>query len=83
MKSLLTLQWLMGSVSASYPQEPLCKCFPGDTCWPTASEWDALNATVGGRLVATVPLGSPCHDPHYDAAECAYLQSQWQYEEIQ
>ncbi|KAK2049429.1 FAD binding domain-containing protein [Colletotrichum somersetense] len=59
-----------------------CKCFPGDSCWPATAQWDALNTTVGGNLIATVPLGSPCHDPTYDAATCASLQSQWQYSEI-
>ncbi|KAK1995412.1 FAD binding domain-containing protein [Colletotrichum falcatum] len=59
-----------------------CKCFPGDSCWPATAQWDALNTTVGGNLIATVPLGSPCHDPTYDAAACASLQSQWQYSEI-
>ena len=54
-----------------------CKCFPGDACWPSQDEWSSLNATVSGRLMATVPLGSPCHDPYYDEEECAYLQSQW------
>ncbi|OHW97961.1 FAD binding domain-containing protein [Colletotrichum incanum] len=59
-----------------------CKCFPGDSCWPATAQWDALNTTVGGNLIATVPLGSPCHDPTYDAATCATLQSQWQQSEI-
>ncbi|TDZ36455.1 FAD-linked oxidoreductase ZEB1 [Colletotrichum trifolii] len=59
-----------------------CKCFPGDACWPAAATWDALNTTVGGNLIATVPLGSPCHDPTYDAAACASLQSKWQYSDI-
>ncbi|KAK2008927.1 FAD binding domain-containing protein [Colletotrichum eremochloae] len=59
-----------------------CKCFPGDSCWPAKAQWDALNTTVGGNLIATVPLGSPCHDPTYDAATCASLQSKWQSEEI-
>ncbi|KAK2053783.1 FAD binding domain-containing protein [Colletotrichum caudatum] len=59
-----------------------CKCFPGDSCWPATAQWDALNTTVGGNLIATVPLGSPCHDPTYDAATCASLKSQWQYSEI-
>ncbi|KUI56033.1 ER membrane protein complex subunit 1 [Cytospora mali] len=54
-----------------------CKCFPGDACWPSQAEWSTLNTTVGGRLIATVPLGSPCHDPYYDEDECAYLQDQW------
>ena len=30
-----------------------------------------------GRLVATVPLGAPCHDPVYNAAICESLQSNW------
>ncbi|KAF5484496.1 FAD-linked oxidoreductase ZEB1 [Colletotrichum siamense] len=59
-----------------------CKCFPGDSCWPSTETWNALNTTVGGRLIATVPLGSPCHDPTYDAATCATLQSEWQDSEI-
>ncbi|EFQ34535.1 FAD binding domain-containing protein [Colletotrichum graminicola] len=59
-----------------------CKCFPGDSCWPVTAQWDALNTTVGGNLIATIPLGSPCHDPTYDAATCASLQSAWQDSEI-
>ncbi|KAF5021891.1 hypothetical protein F66182_6082 [Fusarium sp. NRRL 66182] len=59
-----------------------CKCFPGDSCWPLENDWKSLNSTVNGRLIKTVPLGSPCHDPTYDAEACAYLQSQWQQTEI-
>ncbi|KAH8596904.1 FAD binding domain protein [Bisporella sp. PMI_857] len=55
-----------------------CRYLPGDSGWPTAAQWRALNATVEGRLIATVPLGSPCHDPSYNAATCASYQSQWQ-----
>ncbi|KAK7914381.1 hypothetical protein PG985_012084 [Apiospora marii] len=55
----------------------ICKCFPGDACWPSEADWAALNDTVGGRLVATVPLGSPCHDPTYDEEACASLRDQW------
>ncbi|KAJ7194348.1 hypothetical protein GGX14DRAFT_552786 [Mycena pura] len=54
-----------------------CKSFPGDVSFSSDEEWAALNATVGGRLVATVPLGSPCHDPHFNAELCATLQSEW------
>lgn len=54
-----------------------CKCFPGDILWPSHSEWNQFNTTIGGRLVAVVPLGSPCHDPNYDADLCTSLQDQW------
>uniref|UniRef100_L2GIA3 FAD binding domain protein n=1 Tax=Colletotrichum fructicola (strain Nara gc5) TaxID=1213859 RepID=L2GIA3_COLFN len=51
-----------------------CRCFPGDDCWPTAAEWDAFNTTVGGRLIATVPIGAVCP---YDEAKCTALQNAW------
>ncbi|RFU28033.1 hypothetical protein B7463_g8305, partial [Scytalidium lignicola] len=54
-----------------------CHCFPGDACWPSTTAWSSLNRTVGGRLIATVPIGTPCHDPAYNATECATLQSEW------
>ena len=54
-----------------------CRCFPGDPCWPSRADWAGLNSSVSGRLVATIPLGSPCHDPTYNAAECKILQTNW------
>ena len=54
-----------------------CRCFPGDCCWPKEDVWKTLNETVGGRLIATVPLAKACHDPDYDAATCQWLQSLW------
>ncbi|PWY71002.1 FAD-binding domain-containing protein [Aspergillus heteromorphus CBS 117.55] len=56
-----------------------CHCMPGDSCWPSTSSWDSLNTTVGGRLVATVPIGTPCHDPNYNGDECTTLQDNWYY----
>ncbi|KAH6867411.1 hypothetical protein B0T10DRAFT_502405 [Thelonectria olida] len=66
----------------AYATSAGCKCFPGDSCWPLDNDWKSLNSSVNGRLIKTVPLGSPCHDPTYDAEECKYLQSQWQLPEI-
>ncbi|PVH81290.1 putative isoamyl alcohol oxidase [Cadophora sp. DSE1049] len=61
------------------PRQPpqKCHCFPGDACWPSISSWSKLNGTVGGRLIATIPIGSPCHHPTYNAAECAAIQNSW------
>jgi hypothetical protein len=36
-----------------------------------------LNQTVSGKLIKTVPIGSPCHDPTYDEAACTELKAQW------
>jgi hypothetical protein len=69
--------------NAQAPASAQCKTFPGDKAWPLKAEWDSLNKTVNGRLVATVPLGTPCHGASYDKATCESLQSQWQTEKIQ
>ncbi|OHE90392.1 FAD binding domain-containing protein [Colletotrichum orchidophilum] len=61
-------------------RDSACRCFPGEDCWPTAAEWDAFNTTVGGRLIATVPIGAVCHDSSfgaYDEAKCTALQNSW------
>ncbi|KAI1857161.1 hypothetical protein JX265_011362 [Neoarthrinium moseri] len=68
---------LLGSTLTAASSSSKCKCFPGDACWPSPTEWAAFNSTVGGRLIETIPLGSPCHDPNYDAELCASLQDQW------
>ncbi|KAF9879663.1 FAD binding domain-containing protein [Colletotrichum karsti] len=59
-----------------------CKYFPGDEGWPSADVWAKFNETVGGRLVATVPLGTPCHGDSYNETECARLQDAWLYSEV-
>ncbi|RDA95667.1 hypothetical protein CP533_1279 [Ophiocordyceps camponoti-saundersi (nom. inval.)] len=68
---------IVAGVGASSLYGNHCKCYPGDACWPRAGEWARLNETVGGRLVATVPLGSPCHDPNYDEGLCSELRRRW------
>ncbi|GAB1730145.1 hypothetical protein NU195Hw_g7452t1 [Hortaea werneckii] len=56
-----------------------CKCFPGDHCWPSKQDWDSLNQTVDGRLVATIPPASPCYHSwnNYDNATCTELRDTW------
>ncbi|CAM1503621.1 Fc.00g012120.m01.CDS01 [Cosmosporella sp. VM-42] len=64
-------------VLTSSCQATLCRSLPGDASWPSVTVWNRLNSTVDGRLVKTVPLGSPCHDPNYNADACAALQDAW------
>jgi len=57
-----------------------CRCYPGDECWPSVHEFEAFNRSLDGRLIATVPLASPCHDDEfgpYDASACKMLQEGW------
>lgn len=57
--------------------ERSCRCFPADPCWPSDFTWQALNRSVHGRLVATLPLGAPCHDPIYNSDICKNFQNHW------
>ena len=81
MRSLNLVLALNGLAAASLFDG--CKTFPGDWFWPSQFEWSLFNRTVGGRLVATVPLGAPCHGASFDNATCENLKSQWQTEKIQ
>ena len=85
---LALLHLLSGTSATATPhyarsKDNSCKCMPGDACWPSIEDWNALNSSIGGKLVATVPIGSPCHDPTYVEAECLSLQQQWFMPEIQ
>lgn len=70
----------LGSVSTACQS---CRCFPGDDCWPAQDVWSSFNETVDGRLIATVPLASPCHAPNYDAEVCKELKNEWMEPEVQ
>ncbi|KAI1765518.1 FAD-binding domain-containing protein [Hypoxylon sp. FL1150] len=65
------------SISQPHADNSGCKNLPGDIGWPSANSWARLNATVGGRLIATVPAASVCHAPTYDEEACATITSQW------
>ncbi|KAH7394284.1 hypothetical protein BKA66DRAFT_509596 [Pyrenochaeta sp. MPI-SDFR-AT-0127] len=54
-----------------------CRCAPTDKCWPSNQDWAALNQTVDGRLIKTVPLGAVCHDPMYNESECKKIRDTW------
>ena len=74
------------------PTSPIaggCRFIPSDPDWPSEQQWASLNKTVGGRLIATVPIGSPCyhstydvtaqkyHLSTYDEAACAAVKKGW------
>jgi len=62
---------------------PQCRSLPSDASWPAADIWAAFNQSVDGRLVKTLPLGSPCHHPSYDEEQCQYLRANWRRPELQ
>ncbi|KAM0263348.1 hypothetical protein ACHAQJ_001204 [Trichoderma viride] len=50
-------------------------CIPDQSCWPSDADWRAFNATLSGRLRATVMLGSPCFpsSSDYNKSTCATI----------
>ncbi|KAI0205969.1 hypothetical protein F4808DRAFT_447869 [Astrocystis sublimbata] len=53
-----------------------CKNFPGDAEWPYFSEWQRLNASIGGVLLRPKPAAAPCYPgPDYDETRCQFLVS--------
>jgi hypothetical protein len=69
-------------ISRSYSTNPTnsCRVLPGDAQWPKVSDWNSLNKTIQGRLIASVPLSSVCHDApfnNYNADACAAVQTTW------
>ncbi|RGP69685.1 putative isoamyl alcohol oxidase [Fusarium sporotrichioides] len=84
MKSILSLALLplalfTGSSSAHLHARNNCRCLPSDDCWPSDEVWTKFNSTVNGALIATVPLGSPCHEPNYDEEACAAVKADWKW----
>lgn len=81
---------LLGRVSEASPlrdyataNTTLCKCLPDEPCWPGPAAWSRFNESINGNLIATVPLGSPCHEPSYDEEHCSLLESLWSYAPVQ
>ncbi|KAA8910824.1 hypothetical protein FN846DRAFT_938100 [Sphaerosporella brunnea] len=55
-----------------------CKYIPGDSQWPSNSEWSVLNFFTGGSLVKPDPVGKVCYKGSaYDAARCANVTAEW------
>lgn len=68
------------STSLAYPQSPrstYCRFLPTDVNWPSRADWDALNTTVGGRLLQGQPLAQSCYGPHENLAKCAEVREEW------
>ncbi|UNI22232.1 hypothetical protein JDV02_008139 [Purpureocillium takamizusanense] len=77
---LLSIPCLLGAASAGRPgTTSSCKAAPGSRAWPSLGEWQALNASAGGRLLSPAPPGAPCHpdQPGYSAEACAAAQRGW------
>ncbi|KAJ8111088.1 hypothetical protein OPT61_g6234 [Boeremia exigua] len=53
---------------STIPQRPNTtsnySCVPGQSCWPSETQWSTFNRSIDGNLRMTVPWASPCYsDP--------------------
>ncbi|KAF7588253.1 hypothetical protein BBP40_005975 [Aspergillus hancockii] len=53
------------------------RCAYGDDCWPDTQTWNDFNATIGGKLIRSVPSAAVCHIERYDAEQCAVAKESW------
>ncbi|KAJ5577927.1 uncharacterized protein N7459_006891 [Penicillium hispanicum] len=60
---------------------PNCKSSPHNDSWPSVKEWNALNQSIGGSLLQTVPAASSCYDgnPFNSPYNCSDVRAQWRY----
>lgn len=75
--ALALLLCAIAPVQAESASSSSCRIIPGDAQWPSQDTWNAFNESVSGRLIRTVPLASPCHNPSYNADECSTIQANW------
>lgn len=77
--NLLWVSTILGLPTTFSNPVKSCKSRPGDTHWPSPSEWQALNRSVSGSLIRSSPPGAVCHPSSelYDNASCTTLQSSW------
>jgi hypothetical protein len=56
-----------------------CKVTPSDPDWPSYRDWRALNASIGGALIRTIPAGSACYpgNPFGSPIPCNVTENGW------
>ncbi|KAF9267089.1 FAD binding domain protein [Marasmius fiardii PR-910] len=54
-----------------------CRILPTDDAWPPKEVWDSFNHSIDGRLIKTIPIASPCHDPAFDQNKCDAIRAGW------
>ena len=56
-----------------------CKTTPNSTNWPSQAQWNTLNASIAGQLLAPLPPAAVCDRSLsvYDSTSCASVASQY------
>ncbi|TDZ67407.1 FAD-linked oxidoreductase ZEB1 [Colletotrichum trifolii] len=74
--SLLSFVSAFGGVASQ-----TCKLNPSDAAWPSDTDWSALNSTIQGALIKTVPVASSCYagNPFGSSVACDDVEAKWGY----
>ncbi|KAE8409328.1 hypothetical protein BDV37DRAFT_293887 [Aspergillus pseudonomiae] len=54
-----------------------CRCQPHQSCWPSEQEWNSLNSTINGNLVAVRPIAAVCHEGDRNSSACKEVTAAW------
>jgi hypothetical protein len=56
-----------------------CKATPYSSTWPSEHDWQALNSSIDGRLLKTVPVASSCWsgNPYGSQVSCDVVEANW------
>lgn len=69
---------ILSSVAIFAPTAVSSRCRFGDPCWPDDISWQDFNATVGGRLIHSLPSAAVCHKGQfYNKEACDYARQNW------
>lgn len=55
------------------PWKEGCRCQPHEPCWPSSADWDTLNHTLDGNLIALKPSGHACFPDDQTSETCQEL----------
>jgi hypothetical protein len=64
-------------VAVSAQSTSRCKTSPQSSSWPSESEWNALNSTLGGQLLRPLAPAAPCHpsQANYNPTVCESIKT--------
>ncbi|KNG81506.1 FAD/FMN-containing isoamyl alcohol oxidase MreA-like protein [Aspergillus nomiae NRRL 13137] len=76
MKSLI---WALPFIPLAYgnSNSSSCRCQPHQSCWPSEQEWNSLNSTINGNLVAVRPIAAVCHEGGRNSSACKEVTAAW------
>ncbi|KOC15886.1 putative FAD/FMN-containing isoamyl alcohol oxidase MreA-like, partial [Aspergillus flavus AF70] len=76
MKSLI---WALPFIPLAYANgnSSSCRCQPHQSCWPSEQEWNSLNSSINGNLVAVQPIAAVCHEGDWDSSACKEVMASW------